>query len=164
MPQPEPWLRGVNPAFDPVIGHLLRASRHIREDMQAALTPLSVAQLWTPLHGLATAGFQTKHLAGSTLRLCTYLRGEQLSAEQIAAIASESQGGEDAAQLLAIASSALDHYDALLHTLTPAHFGDIREIGRKHMQTTVISLAIHIAEHGMRHVGLAIAAAKTANA
>jgi hypothetical protein len=162
MAQPEPWLRGVDPALDPVIGHLLRGSQHLREDMAHALGDLTVAQLWTPFHGLSCAGFQAKHLAGSTLRLCTYLEGEQLTEEQIAAIASESHGRENAVQLGEIVSQALDRYDALLRTLCPADFGTIREIGRKRLRTTAVSLAIHIVEHGMRHVGLAIAAAKAA--
>ena len=169
MPQPEPpriepWLRGVEPGVDPVIGHLLHGSQHLREDMQAALGTLSVKQLWTPVHGLTCAGFQAKHLAGSTLRLCTYLIGGQLSSEQVAAIALESQGSEDAAQLCETVNQALGHYDNLIRALGPEEFGAIREIGRKRLQTTVISLAIHIVEHGMRHVGLTIAAAKAAHA
>jgi hypothetical protein len=162
MSQPEPWLRGIDPVVDPVIGHLLHGSQHLREDMAHALGDLTVAQLWTPVHGLTCAGFQAKHLAGSTLRLCTYLEGEQLTAEQIGAIASESSGNENAAQLGEIVNQALDRYDALVRTLRSADFGAIREIGRKRLQTTVVSLAIHIVEHGMRHVGLAIAAAKAA--
>jgi hypothetical protein len=162
MAQPEPWLRGVDPALDPVIGHLLRGSQHLREDMAHALADLTVAQLWTPIHGLSCAGFQAKHLAGSTLRLCTYLEGEQLTEEQMEAIASESHGEESAAQLTGIVNQALDRYEALLRALRPADFGVIREIGRRRLQTTTVSLAIHIVEHGMRHVGLAIAAAKAA--
>ena len=162
MAQPEPWLRGIDPALDPVIGHLLHGSRHLREDMAQAIGGLTVAQLWAPVHGLTCAGFQAKHLAGSTLRLCAYLKGEQLTAEQIAAIASESLGDEDAAQLIGIVNQALDRYDSLVRTLRPADFGTVREIGRKRLQTTTVSLAIHIVEHGMRHVGLAIAAAKAA--
>jgi hypothetical protein len=164
MPLPEPWIRGIEYGLDPVIGHLLRGTQHIREDMAVALTPLSVAQLWTSVHGLTCAGFQAKHLAGSTLRLCTYLEGRQLSDEQVAAVAGESSGTEDAPQLLSIVGSALSHYDALVRQLAPSEFGTIREVGRKRLQTTAVSLAIHIVEHGMRHVGLAIAAAKSANA
>jgi hypothetical protein len=130
--------------------------------MEQAIGDLTVVQLWRPVHGLTCAGFQAKHLAGSTLRLCTYLKGGQLTAEQIAAIASESHGDENSAELSVIVNNAMDHYDALLRTLRPADFGAIREIGRKRLQTTAVSLAIHIVEHGMRHVGLAIAAAKAA--
>jgi hypothetical protein len=35
---------------------------------------------------------------------------------------------------------------------------------RKRLQTTAVSVAIHIAEHGQRHVGQAINAAKLAKA
>ena len=164
MSQPEPWLRGVDPEMDPVIGHLLRGSQHLREDMEQAIGTLTVTELWTPVAGLTCAAFHAKHLAGSTLRLCTYMAGEQLTAEQIAAIAGESQGSETASELLEIVSRALNHYDTSIRALHPSGFGGIREIGRKRLQTTTISLAIHIVEHGMRHVGLAIAAAKAARA
>ncbi len=162
MAQPEPWLRGVEPGIDPVVGHLLHGSQHIREDMEAAISGLSAAELWTPAHGVTCAGFQAKHLAGSTLRLCTYLIGEQLSAEQIVAMGAESAGHETAAPLLSAIAQAFDHYDGLIRALRPEQFGTLREIGRKRLQTTVVSLAIHIVEHGMRHVGLTIAAARAA--
>ncbi len=161
-PLPEPWMRGIVPGIDPVIGHLLRASEHIREDIERAIAPLTVDQLWAKPHGMTSAGFHAKHLAGSIDRLCTYLEGRQLAAEQLAALKAESTGDESAEQLLAAIRAALARYDDLVRSLTPAHFGDVREIGRRRLQTTAISLAIHIAEHGQRHVGQAIGAAKLA--
>ena len=52
----------------------------------------------------------------------------------------------------------------LLVTIEPENFDDVREIGRKRYQTTAISIAIHICEHGQRHIGGLIAAAKLARA
>jgi hypothetical protein len=161
-PRPEPWMRGVVPGIDPVIGHLLRACEHIREDIERALAPLTAEQIWATPHGMTPVGFHAKHLAGSTERLSTYLEGRQLSAEQLTALKAESTGYETAEQLLASIRAALAHYEELVRALAPAHFGDVREIGRKRLQTTVVSLAIHIAEHGQRHVGQAISAAKLA--
>jgi hypothetical protein len=157
---PEPWLRGIAPGTDPVTGHLLRASEHIREDIERAIGPLTVEQIWATPHGMTSVGFHAKHLAGSTERLCTYLEGRQLSAEQLAALKAEGAGHENAEQLLGAIRGALAHYEELVRELAPTHFGDVREIGRKRHQTTAISLAIHIAEHGQRHVGQAISAAK----
>ena len=155
-------MRGIVPGIDPVVGHLLRASEHIREDLERAIAPLSIEQLWATPNGMTAAGFHAKHLAGSTERLSTYLEGHQLSAEQIAAMKAESTGREPADELIAAVRAALARYEDLVRTLSPAHFGDLREIGRKRLQTTAISVAIHIAEHGQRHVGQAISAAKLA--
>jgi hypothetical protein len=144
----EPWLRGVLPDLDPVVGHLLRSSQQIREEIAAAIDPLS------------PAGFHLKHLAGSTDRLCTYLEGRQLSAAQLDALARENEPGDSAATWIAAVTRALDRYDEIIRRLAPAQFGDVREVGRKRLQTTAIGLAIHIAEHGQRHTGQAITCLK----
>lgn len=159
-PQPEPWMRGIVPGIDPVVGHLLRASEHIREDIHRAIGPLTAEQMRATPSGMTSVGFHVKHLAGSIDRLCTYLEGRQLSAEQLAALTEESQVQESAEELLRGVDKALDRYEDLVRGLTSEHFADVREIGRKRLQTTAISLAIHIAEHGQRHVGQAISAAK----
>jgi hypothetical protein len=161
---PEPWLRGVIPGADPVTGHLLRASLHIREDIERALQPLTVTQLWAMPDEMTPAGFHGKHLAGSTQRLCAYLEGLPLTAEQLAAIAGERAGSEPAAELIARVNAAFDRYDRIVSELQPGEFGAIREVGRKRLQTTAIGLAIHIAEHGQRHAGQAVSAAKLARA
>jgi hypothetical protein len=161
---PEPWLRGVTPGADPVLSHLLRASQQIREDIERALKPLSTTQLWAMPEEMTPAGFHAKHLAGSTERLCTYLEGRQLTPEQLAAIAGERAGAEPPTELIARVLAAFDCYDRIVSQLTPRDFGAIREVGRKRLQTTAIALAIHIAEHGQRHVGQAIGAAKLAQA
>jgi hypothetical protein len=158
--QPEPWMRGIGQGVDPVIGHLLRAAQQIHEDAATAIADLTPAQLWAKSHGMTSAGFHAKHLAGSTERLSTYLAGKQLTAEQLAAIVEEGEGAETAAELLASIDAALNGYRELLQALGPHDFGAVREIGRKRYQTTAISVAIHIAEHAQRHIGGMIAAAK----
>jgi uncharacterized damage-inducible protein DinB len=162
-PLSEPWLRGVLPGVDPVIGHLLRASEHIREDVERAISSLTTEELWAKPNGMTPAGFHAKHLAGSTERLRTYLEGQQLSTEQLSSMKAETgPGTESAEELIAAVRAALARYEDAIRRLTPDHYGDVREIGRKRLQTTAISLAIHIAEHGHRHVGQVISAAKLA--
>lgn len=156
----EAWMRGSIPDVHPVISHLLRASEQIRKDANAALRDLSPAEAWSNPHGATSPGFHAKHLAGSTARLLTYLAGRQLSEEQLAEIPIEGRGQESAAELLAIISSALDRYDEAVRNLSPEEFGAPREIGRKRHPATAIAVAIHIVEHGQRHVGGLIAAAK----
>jgi uncharacterized damage-inducible protein DinB len=160
----EPWMRGIVPGIDPVIGHLLRASEHIGEDTQNAVADLSVDQIWARPNGMTSVGFHLKHLAGSTERLCTYLAGMQLNETQLAALKKEAEGYESASALLAEVERSLDRYEAMVRALQPVEFATVREIGRKRYPTTAISLAIHIAEHGQRHVGQAISAAKLARA
>jgi DinB superfamily len=160
----EPWLRGVTPGVHPVTGHLLRSAEHIREDVTEALTSLTTEQVWAKPHGRTSAGFHAKHLAGSTQRLCTYLEGGQLSAGQLAEIAAEGTGAESACDLLVKVEAALARYGALVRELRPEEFDGIREIGRKRLETTAVGLAIHIAEHGQRHTGQLVSAAKLSRA
>jgi uncharacterized damage-inducible protein DinB len=152
------------PDLNPVTGHLLRASQHIQEDIGHAIADLTPELLWAKPRGLSSAGFHAKHLAGSTGRLCTYLEGGHLTPEEVQAISAESSGAESAAELLSHVQAVFDRYERAVWTLRPEDFGEIREIGRKRIQTTAVSLAIHIVEHGHRHVGQAIAAAKLARA
>jgi hypothetical protein len=162
-PLPEPWLRGILPGLEPVIEHLLRASEQIREDLDSAITPLTTSQVWDKPNEMTPAGFHAKHLAGSTERLCAYLEGHALTTAQLEAMHAEgAAGGESAAELVARVHDVFERYEQIVRSLRPEKFGDIREIGRKRLQTTAISLAIHIAEHGQRHVGQAISAAKLA--
>jgi hypothetical protein len=162
--QPEPWLRGVSPGLDPVIAHLLRASLHLREDVEKAAGGLSVEQVWIRPCNVNSAGFHLKHLAGSTDRLLTYLAGRTLSPEQLAALKEESAGREGADELIAAANASLARYDLALHALDPVDFSSIRCVGRAQLEVTAISLAIHIAEHGHRHVGQIVSAAALARA
>jgi uncharacterized damage-inducible protein DinB len=150
----------VTPEVHPVTGHLLRAAEQIREDVGEALAPLTAEQVWAKPLGMTSAGFHAKHLAGSTQRLCTYLEGGQLSAEQLAEIPAEGTGGESAAELMANVEAALARLETLVRKMAPEEFGGIREIGRQRLETTAVGLAIHIAEHGQRHTGQLVSAAK----
>jgi len=160
----EPWLKGSLPGLDPVLSHLIRAGQHIREDLESALAPLGPAEIWAKPHGLTSAGFHAKHLAGSTERLCNYLAGRALNGEQLAAIPQESTGSETATELIDRINRAVDIYEKQVRALQPEDFAALRYVGRSRLPVTAISLAIHIAEHGQRHAGQAIAAAKLATA
>jgi hypothetical protein len=162
--QPEPWLRGITPGLDPVLAHLLRTSQHIREDVAASVSRLTPAQIWARPEMLNPVGFHAKHLAGSTGRLLTYLAGGALSATQAAEIPLERSGDEDAGTLIALVNGAFDRYDIAIRALDPAEFSSLREVGRARLPVTVISLAIHIAEHGTRHVGQIVSATALARA
>ena len=162
--QPEPWLRGISPEMDPVIAHLLRAAQHLREDVEQAAGGLTNEQVWACPLGGNSAGFHLKHLAGSTDRLLTYLASQTLSPEQLERLRGEGTGGESAAELIAEVNNTLDRYEEALNALDPAEFASIRRVGRAQLEVTAISLAIHIAEHGHRHVGQLVTVCSAARA
>jgi hypothetical protein len=78
----------------------------------------------------------------------------------VAEIPLEEVGTESAGELVAKVDMALARYEALVRELRPEEFGSIREIGRKRLETTAVGLAIHIAEHGLRHTGQLVSGAK----
>lgn len=162
--QPEPWLRGITPGLDPVIAHLLRASQHLREDVERAARGLTPQQLWSRPAAGNPPGFHLKHLAGSTDRLLTYLVGQRLSEQQLADLASENTAVGSTDELIDAVSHNLDRYEETVLALTPAEFSSVRKVGRAQLEVTAISLAIHIAEHGHRHVGQLVSAAALARA
>jgi uncharacterized damage-inducible protein DinB len=144
----------------PVTAHLARSIEQIREDIASALHDLNSDELWERPNGCASAGFHAKHLAGSTLRLCTYLAGGDLTEEQLAEFSREQEPGASGAALLALVEIALERYELLVRQLPPEDFASVRYVGRKRLPVTAVGLAIHIAEHGQRHTGQAISIAK----
>jgi hypothetical protein len=87
--QPEPWLRGSVPGIPALLQPVAHAFLLALEDVETAVSDLTVDQLWLEPGGAASAGFHLVHLAGSTDRLLTYARGEALPASQRAALAGE---------------------------------------------------------------------------
>lgn len=160
---PEPWLRGPIPGVDPLVSPILYAFQQAREDLARHTDGLTPEQLWATPHGFGSAGFHIRHIAGSTDRLMTYLRGRDLSEEQFAELRSEGRptaaGRED---LLAKLDTALSAAEAIVRSIDPATLAEPRTVGRQKRPTTVIGLLTHIAEHTQRHVGQAISACKLA--
>ena len=161
---PEPWLRGPIEGVHPLIAPALRTFEQTLEDLRQAAGGLTSEQVWARPFGMTALGFHLRHLAGSTERLCTYLRGEQLRDEQIAAMKREAEPGASLDELLGEVDTALAKAAAEFRGLDPATYTDPRGVGRKALPTTVIGLVFHIAEHAFRHVGQAVAAAKLVRA
>src|SRR5690242_8481428 len=92
---PEVWLRGPLPAIDPWLQPAAHALLQVREDVEAAIAPLSDDQLWQRPGGAAAIGFHLLHLAGSIDRLLTYSRGVPLSPEQLQALSAEKTVHDD---------------------------------------------------------------------
>ncbi|MBV8841321.1 MAG: DinB family protein [Bryobacterales bacterium] len=159
---PEPWMRGPIPGVHPLVAPSLYGFQQAREDLARYTEGLTTEQIWTKPHGFGSVGFHLRHIAGSTDRLMTYLRGDQLSEAQMQFLRSEHEPGASREELLAAMDAVFQRAESLARTLNAERLTEPREIGRKRLPTTVLGLLTHIAEHTQRHVGQAISAAKLA--
>ncbi|MBY0505953.1 MAG: DinB family protein [Bryobacteraceae bacterium] len=153
----EPWLRGPIADLHPVAAHLIYTFTQAREEL--ALRPMDV---WAPVGPIAPVGFHLAHIAGSVNRLTTYLRGEQLTPEQMARLQAESTPGPTWAELLAAMEVEFAATEALVRTISPETYPEPRYVGRKRLPTTAGGLIIHMAEHTQRHTGQALLTVKLA--
>lgn len=160
---PEVWLRGPLPGIQPYLQPAAHALQQVREDIEPAVQDLAPDQLWHRPGGAAAIGFHLHHLPGSLERLLTYSRGEPLSAEQMARLASERTVHEDRPGLDALLTRltgeierALDY----LRTVTTEALLQKREVGRKKLPSTTLGLVFHAAEHSSRHAGQIVTLAK----
>jgi uncharacterized damage-inducible protein DinB len=157
----EPWLRGPIPGIHPLLAPLLYTFQQAREDLARYTEGLTLQQIWARPHGFGSVGFHLRHIAGSTDRLFTYLRGGQLSQEQFAFLRQEeAPGTESREELLAQMDGVFRRVEAAVRELDPASLPEPRTVGRQALPTTVNGLLVHIAEHTQRHVGQTISAAK----
>jgi len=126
------------------------------EDLEHHTAGLTDDQVWMSPHGLTPLGFHLRHIAGSTERLTTYLRGDQLTDAQLAQLKQEKTPGPTRELLLDNINAAIRDAQAAIRSLDPGKLGATRFIGRKRIRTTAIGVAIHIGEHAQRHTGQAI--------
>ena len=160
--QPEPWLRGTHEDIAPVPRAALHAIELAGEDLALWCASLSGEELHVSPFGLPSIAFQLRHIARSLDRLLTYAEGKALSAQQLAALTSESSAAGPRAELfgeltiaLAQSCSRIRKFGAALPSLQES-----RTVGRKKLPTTVAGLLVHVADHTQRHVGQAITTAK----
>jgi DinB family protein len=158
----EPWLRGPLAGVHSLLAPTLYAFAQAREDLVQWTEGLTDDEIWLQPHGVASVGFQLRHIAGSVERLTTYLRGEQLTPQQLAAIPREMEPGAGRLTLLEEINEALHQSEQVIRALDPTILSDSRSVGRKGLPTTVIGLVVHLAEHTQRHVGELIVTTKLA--
>jgi hypothetical protein len=152
----EPWLRGALPDVDPLLAPVLFALQQAREDLEKHTAGLTDEAVWSRPHGLAPLGFHLRHMAGSLDRLTTYLVGGELNAAQFAFLRSELEPKGGLVELLGGVAEAIDRASAVVRGLDLAGLREPRAVGRQRLPTTVMGLAVHLAEHTQRHVGQAI--------
>lgn len=159
----EVWLRGPLPDIPPLLQPVAHALLQAVEDVHRAAGPLSPALLWACPEGAPSVGFHVRHAAGSLDRLLTYARGEALSAEQHAFLATEGEPGSppEPAEALASAFEAQVHRAlAQIRGTAESTLLEPRGVGRLQLPSTVIGLLVHAAEHTQRHVGQIVTTAR----
>jgi uncharacterized damage-inducible protein DinB len=160
---PEVWLRGPIPGIQPYLQPAAHTLLQVREDIEEAVRGLTPDQLWHRPNGAAAIGFHLHHLPGSLERLLTYSRGEMLSPDQMARLASEKTVHEDRPLLDALLARlsgeiqrALDYFRSLPQEVLL----EKRDVGRKRLPSTTLGLIFHAAEHSSRHAGQIVTLAK----
>ena len=160
----EPWLSGKLSGIHPALAPLLYSFEQALDDLDKWTGGLTDEQIWAKPLGLGSGGFQIKHIGGSCERLLTYAQGQQLTAEQLAAMKTEEQPGGTREQLLQELRGTFARLDRMVRSMDTNRLFEIREVGRKRLPTTVIGLLTHTAEHMQRHVGEAIITSKVVRA
>lgn len=160
---PEVWLRGPMPGIQPYLQPAAHTLHQVREDIEAAVQGLTPEQLWQRPGGAAAIGFHLHHLPGSLERLLTYSRGESLSPEQTARLASEKTVHEDRPGLDALLTRLTAEIERALDYLRSIPLDTLlqrRDVGRKKLPSTTLGLIFHAAEHSSRHAGQIVTLAR----
>ncbi|HVF38333.1 MAG TPA: DinB family protein [Gemmatimonadaceae bacterium] len=153
--QLEWWQRGPIDGVPAVLQPVAHALLQVRDSVNALVEGLTEEQWNARPANVASSAFHLRHITGVIDRLFTYARAEPLSDEQFTALRAE--GDNLAATNIPGALDALSHRIdrsiAELRAVDVVTLGDLREIGRAKLPSTVIGCFGHAAEHAMRHVG-----------
>jgi uncharacterized damage-inducible protein DinB len=159
----EPWLRGPVAGIPALLQPAAHAFLMAREDVDAAIEGLTHEQFWLMPGRVASIGYHLAHLAGSTDRLFTYARGEELSLAQRAELTAEGLLCEQCPEVAVVVDRwhrAVDHALSHLAAVDPDTLLEPRSVGRKKLPSTVFGLLFHAAEHASRHTGQVVTTAK----
>ncbi len=159
-PQPEPWLRGTLTELPAVARGVLHAFELAQEDVNRWCGALSEADLNARPFELPPIAFHLRHIARSLDRLITYAEGNQLSADQIAALKSEIDPDASREALFAEFRQGLESASQRVRALAAGDLEQARFVGKKQLPTSVGGLLVHVADHTQRHVGQIVTTAK----
>jgi uncharacterized damage-inducible protein DinB len=152
-PNLEYWLRGPVPGIRPLLQPVAHALLQARTEVNALMVDFPGQKLWERPAGLASPGFHLQHLAGVLDRLLTYARGEGLSQQQLADLASEGKPRGGKKTDLNRFNIQIDKSLQQLGHTPEETLTEPRTVGRAGIPSTVIGLLFHAAEHTMRHTG-----------
>jgi hypothetical protein len=179
-PNLEYWLRGPVPGIPPLLQPVAHALLQAREEVNGLMAEFPEQRLWERPAGLASPGFHLQHLAGVLDRLLTYARGEGLSQQQLADLASEGkprgagptdleptdtdpadpEPADPKETSLHLFNMQIDRSLQQLNNTPVETLTEPRAVGRAGIPSTVIGLLFHAAEHTMRHTGQLLATAR----
>ena len=156
----EVWQRGPVAGYEPLLMPVVHSFLQVKEDLDGLFAKLDDDLLWGEPAGAASIGFHIRHIGGSTERLLTYARGEQLSPDQLAAAKAESTERPRRDALVAQVHASLDRALTQVRN-TPADSLMLeRKVGRAGLPSTTLGLLFHAAEHATRHAGQALTTAR----
>ncbi len=158
--QPEPWLRGTYTEVPAVVRAVVHALELAREDVERWCGDLSDDAVNARPGEVAPVAFHLRHIARSLDRLLTYAEGQQLSAEQIAALKSELEPGAERDAVLGEFRRGIEGAMRRAERFAVSNLEEPRLVGRKGLPTTVGGLLVHCADHTQRHVGQAVTTAR----
>jgi uncharacterized damage-inducible protein DinB len=157
--QPEPWLRGTHAEMPAPIRAVVHALELCREEIDQHCGALSDENLNARPARVAPIAFHLRHIVRTLDRLLTYAEGQQLSAEQLAALKTELDPGAMRDDLVAEFHSGLDAALMRIRAFSGADLEQARAVGRKALPTSVGGLLVHCADHTQRHTGQAVTTA-----
>lgn len=156
------WLRGPLPGVPPLLMPAAHALVQTVDDVEAAAASLTSEELWRRPGGAASVGFHLRHIVGVTDRLLTYARGETLTEAQLTWLASEAEPGTPPATARSLLDEVRRAVDAALDQLRgtdPDTLLEVRHVGRQKLESPVLGLLYHAADHAQRHAGQVVATA-----
>jgi uncharacterized damage-inducible protein DinB len=153
-------MRGTHTGVPAAGRAVLHAIELAQEDLTKWAAGLTDAEVHAKPLGLPSVAFHLRHIARSVDRILTYAEGNQLSADQLAALKAEQTGDEPLAALMAEVEASLNQAADRIRLLASANLDAPRAIGRKQLPTSVGGALIHVADHTQRHVGQVVTTAK----
>lgn len=159
----EVWLRGPLPDVPAMLQPAAHALLQAREEVGNIMQDFPDELLWERPAGVASVGYHLQHLTGILERLFTYARGEQLNEQQLAYLYAEGKPvGQDrqSETLVQKFNEQVDKAMEQLRQTDESSLTETKRVGRAQVESTVMGLLFHAAEHSMRHVGQLLVTAR----
>ena len=151
----EVWLRGPIEGIPALLQPVAHALLQANEEVTALMEDFPDALLWLKPAGNASPGFHLQHLTGVLDRLCTYAKGQLLSATQLDNLRLEGIPDENLSsrRLVSLFNQQVAVTLDQLRRTSPEILTEVRGVGRSQIPSTVLGLLFHAAEHTQRHTG-----------
>jgi uncharacterized damage-inducible protein DinB len=159
----EVWLRGPLPDMPPLLQPVAHALLQAREEVESFMQDFPDGLLWERPAGVASVGYHLQHLTGILDRLFAYAKGEILTEDQLAYLYAEGKpkGADTHSETLVQKfSQQVDKALEQLQDTDEQTLTESRRVGRSQVESTVMGLYFHAAEHTMRHVGQLLVTAR----